>query len=49
MNMQTPEIRAKAAETIILPKNKNFTTAVAWLREVGLDVPDFPERRLHSA
>lgn len=49
MNIQSPQMRAKAAETIILPKNKNFMTAVTWLREVGLDVPDFSERRLHPA
>lgn len=44
-----PEIRAKTAETIILPKNKNLSTAITWLREIGLDVPNFSERRLHSA
>lgn len=49
MNIQSPQMRAKAAETIILPKNKNLTTVITWLREIGLDVPDFPERRLHSA
>lgn len=39
--------RAKAAETILLPKNSNEEGATQWLRESGFDVPDFPGRSLH--
>ena len=39
--------RVKAATSILLPKNNNEEGATGWLRnEAGIDVPDFPGRRL---